>query len=226
MRTRGTWTPAQARDVARKRGGGRPRGIVEKRPRLRLSTPSIRECFVLLFNAKPEELPLVLMRGMFQKNLNRALPWWALAAKLLDERPNLPSVIAAPSVNVESLHVTQVNAGALTDAELETLQALLIKIGVTRADCARHECSERGALERGAGADTGSDHMTALTRHGLFARTLQPGLTERHSHRWPVRPAFYRRRCLSQPTNSIGVAMMKLPTVSTEAQNKKRSVLL
>jgi len=37
---------------------------------------------------------------------------------------------------------------------------------------------------------------------------------------------FYRRLCLSQPTISIGVAMMKLPRVRTEAQNKKCCVTL
>jgi hypothetical protein len=36
-----------------------------------------------------------------------------------------------------------------------------------------------------------------------------------------ARPTFYPRLCLSHPTNSIGVAMMKLPRVRSEPQNKK-----
>jgi hypothetical protein len=33
------------------------------------------------------------------------------------------------------------------------------------------------------------------------------------------REAGYQRLCISQPTNRIGVAMMKLPSVRTEPQN-------
>jgi len=33
-------------------------------------------------------------------------------------------------------------------------------------------------------------------------------------------PTFYRRLCLSQPTSSTGVAITKLPTVTSEPQAK------
>src|ERR1051326_3933067 len=107
----------------------RPKGGVETKPRLRLSNPSRREAVQLGLAARAGDVPAGVERGIFQRNVNRALPFLALGSRLVDEKSNL--TVPGPSMHIEQMNVTQVNAGALSDAELHTLIALLEKAGVT-----------------------------------------------------------------------------------------------
>jgi hypothetical protein len=73
----------------------------------------------------------------------------------------------------------------------------------------------------------GSKHQLACTATILWLNSapllivddLRPRQVEINTAAF--QPTFYRRLSLRQPTNSIGVAMMKLPSVRIAPQNKK-----
>ena len=131
MRNRHTFTKATRPKGANR---GRPLGAKDKRPRLCLSKPSIREAYELVFNAHPKLMPQLILDGLNgrlkQKQMRQAYPLIAMGSRVLDAPPDRNVNLNANLHSEVDINVTQAQIGLLTDAELHQFASMLERVGV------------------------------------------------------------------------------------------------